>query len=33
VFTEIWSARTMLLPKDLCPTIKDRAYYGLAQQD
>ena len=31
VFTEIWSARTMLLPKDLCPSIADRAYYGLAQ--
>lgn len=33
VFTEIWSARTMLLPKNLCPTIKDRAYYGLSVQD
>jgi tryptophan 2,3-dioxygenase len=31
VFTEIWSARTMLLPKDLCPKVSDRAYYGLAK--
>lgn len=31
VFTEIWSARTMLLPKDLCPDISNRAFYGLAQ--
>lgn len=32
IFTEIWSARTMLLPKDLCPEIKDRGYYGLATE-
>ena len=31
VFTEIWGARTLLLPPDLCPKIKDRAFYGLAQ--
>ena len=31
IFTEIWGARTLLLPPDLCPTIKDRAFYGLAQ--
>ncbi|MFY9344050.1 MAG: tryptophan 2,3-dioxygenase family protein [Planctomycetota bacterium] len=31
VFTEIWAARTLLLPKDLCPPITDPAYYGLAR--
>jgi tryptophan 2,3-dioxygenase len=29
VFTEIWAARTLLLPKDLCPPIGDAGYYGL----
>ncbi len=31
VFTEIWAARTLLLPKDLCPPIADSDYYGLAR--
>ena len=30
VFTEIWAARTLLLPKDLCPPVADPGYYGLA---
>jgi tryptophan 2,3-dioxygenase len=30
VFTEIWAARTLLLPKDLCPPVADPAWYGLA---
>jgi tryptophan 2,3-dioxygenase len=30
VFTEIWAARTLLLPKDLCPPIDDAGWYGLA---
>jgi tryptophan 2,3-dioxygenase len=30
VFTEIWAARTLLLPPDLCPPIDDRGYYDLA---
>jgi tryptophan 2,3-dioxygenase len=29
VFTEIWAARTLLLPPDLCPPVADRTYYGL----
>jgi len=29
VFTEIWAARTLLLPKDLCPPVADPAWYGL----
>ena len=29
VFTEIWAARTLLLPKDLCPPVADPGYYGL----
>lgn len=29
VFTEIWAARTLLLPKDLCPAVADPAWYGL----
>jgi tryptophan 2,3-dioxygenase len=31
VFTEIWAARTLLLPKDLCPEITDPGYYRLKQ--
>ena len=30
VFSEIWGARTLLLPPDLCPKVKDRAFYDLA---
>jgi tryptophan 2,3-dioxygenase len=30
VFTEIWAARTLLLPKELCPPVADPGYYGLA---
>jgi tryptophan 2,3-dioxygenase len=30
VFTEIWAARTLLLPKDLCPPLRNARYYGLA---
>jgi tryptophan 2,3-dioxygenase len=29
VFTEIWAARTLLLPKDLCPPVGDAGWYGL----
>lgn len=29
VFTEIWAARTMLLPPDLCPPVRDQSFYGL----
>lgn len=29
VFTEIWGARTLLLPPDLSPKVKDRAFYDL----
>lgn len=29
VFTEIWAARTLLLPRDLCPAVVDPDYYGL----
>ena len=32
VFTEIWAARTLLLPADLCPPVADRRYYGLAHE-
>jgi tryptophan 2,3-dioxygenase len=32
VFTEIWAARTLLLPPDLCPPIEDPSFYGLMQQ-
>jgi len=28
VFPEIWAARTLLLPPELCPTVKNRAFYG-----
>jgi tryptophan 2,3-dioxygenase len=31
VFTEIWAARTLLLPKHLCPPLPDPGYYGLAR--
>ncbi|MFT4839816.1 MAG: tryptophan 2,3-dioxygenase [Planctomycetota bacterium] len=31
VFTEIWGARTLLLPPDLCPQVHDRGFYDLAQ--
>ena len=30
VFTEIWAARTLLLPPDLSPEVRNREYYGLA---
>lgn len=30
IFTEIWAARTLLLPKDLCPPLRNAGYYGLA---
>ena len=30
VFPEIWAARTLLLPKDLCPPVADPGFYGLA---
>lgn len=30
VFTEIWGARTLVLPPDLCPKVKDPTFYGLA---
>jgi tryptophan 2,3-dioxygenase len=29
VFTEIWAARTLLLPQDLCPPITEPGFYGL----
>ncbi|MCA8974441.1 MAG: tryptophan 2,3-dioxygenase [Planctomycetes bacterium] len=29
VFTEIWAARTLLLPPDLSPRVTDRSWYGL----
>lgn len=32
VFTEIWAARTLLLPPDLCPPVADPTFYGLAHQ-
>ncbi len=28
VFTEIWQARTLLLPPDLCPAVERREFYG-----
>ncbi len=28
VFPEIWAARTLLLPPELCPPVTNRAYYG-----
>jgi len=30
VFTEIWAARTLLLPPDLSPSVRNRDFYGLA---
>jgi tryptophan 2,3-dioxygenase len=32
VFTEIWAARTLLLPPDLCPPVDDRGFYGLQNE-
>lgn len=32
VFTEIWAARTLLLPPDLSPAATDPAFYGLAHE-
>jgi tryptophan 2,3-dioxygenase len=32
VFTEIWAARTLLLPPDLSPAVADRHWYGLAHE-
>jgi tryptophan 2,3-dioxygenase len=32
VFTEIWAARTLLLPKDLCPPVRDPQFYGLVHE-
>jgi tryptophan 2,3-dioxygenase len=32
VFTEIWAARTLLLPPDLCPPVVDPSFYGLVHQ-
>ncbi len=32
VFTEIWAARTLLLPPDLSPGATDPAFYGLAHE-
>lgn len=32
VFTEIWAARTLLLPPELCPPVEDRAFYGLVHE-
>jgi hypothetical protein len=31
VFTEIWAGRTLLLPPELCPEVRDPAFYGLVQ--
>lgn len=31
VFTEIWAARTLLLPPDLCPAPRNAQFYGLNQ--
>ncbi len=31
VFPEVWAARTLLLPPELCPEVRNRDYYGLAQ--
>ena len=30
VFTEIWAGRTLLLPPELSPAVRDPAFYGLA---
>jgi tryptophan 2,3-dioxygenase len=32
VFTEIWAARTLLLPPDLSPPVPDRQWYGLTHE-
>jgi tryptophan 2,3-dioxygenase len=32
VFTEIWAARTLLLPPDLAPPVADRGFYGLVHE-
>jgi tryptophan 2,3-dioxygenase len=32
VFTEIWAARTLLLPPELCPPIANPGFYGLAHE-
>lgn len=32
VFTEAWAARTLLLPPDLSPRVRDRGWYGLARE-
>jgi tryptophan 2,3-dioxygenase len=32
VFTEIWAARTLLLPPDLCPPVDDPGFYGLVHE-
>lgn len=32
VFTEIWAARTLLLPPDLSPPVADRTWYGLTHE-
>jgi len=32
VFTEVWAARTLLLPPDLCPPVADRRWYGLTHE-
>jgi tryptophan 2,3-dioxygenase len=31
VFPEIWAARTLLLPQELCPPVENEHYYGLAR--
>ena len=31
VFTEIWAGRTLLLPPELAPEVRDPAFYGLVQ--
>jgi tryptophan 2,3-dioxygenase len=33
VFPEIWAARTLLLPPELCPPVADPAWYGLCRHD
>ncbi len=32
VFTEIWAARTLLLPPELSPPVADRGWYGLTHE-
>jgi len=32
VFTEIWAARTLLLPRDLTPSLDDPHFYGLVRE-